>query len=280
MLIWRKKKLKIKSAVLIECLFASRGRTVKGGEVMEEKENTAIAGHHPVREALLAGTPLNKIYYAAGQAAALKDILSLARERGIPLIAVEKQKLQSMVPGVRHQGVVALAAPRAYVDMTDILVRAGEDAPFILLLNEINDPHNLGAILRTADAVGVHGVVIPKRRAAPLTPAVAKSAAGALEHVPVARVTNMVQAIKGLKEAGLWVAGAHPAGRPYWQADLSGPLALVVGGEDKGLGRLVEESCDFLVSIPMYGRVSSLNASVAAALLLYEVRRQRGESRP
>lgn len=247
---------------------------------MEEKDNAVIAGHHPVKEALLAGTPLNKIFYAAGQNAILHDILTLARERGVPLVAVDRQKLQGMVPGVRHQGVVALVAPRSYVEVADILERAGKEDPLVLLLNEINDPHNLGAILRTADAAGVHGVVIPKRRAAPLTPAVARAAAGALEHVPVARVGNMVQTIKALKKAGLWVAGAHPAGRLYWQADLSGPLALVVGGEDKGLGRLVEENCDFLVSIPMLGRVSSLNASVAAALLLYEVRRQRGEARP
>lgn len=190
---------------------------------------------------------------------------------------VDRLRLEKFVSGVAHQGVVAFMAAKEYVDIDDILagIGAGEE-PFLIILDEINDPHNLGAILRTADAAGAHGVVIPRRRSAPLTPTVAKSSAGAIEYVKVARVANLPQTIEQLKKKGLWIVGAETDGQElYWEARLDGPLGLVIGGEGKGLGRLVKERCDSLVRLPMCGRVNSLNASVAAALLVYEVLRQR-----
>ncbi|MCL5289910.1 MAG: 23S rRNA (guanosine(2251)-2'-O)-methyltransferase RlmB [Firmicutes bacterium] len=237
-----------------------------------------IAGRNPVREALLAGRPINKVMMAfGGESGALQEIFSLARDKNIPVQRVERRHLAKFAPEVAHQGVVALAAARAYVELEDILesIPAGID-PFLLLLDEINDPHNLGAILRTADAAGVHGVVIPRRRAAPLTPVVVKASAGAALYVPVARVANIVSTIETLKKKGLWVAGADAGATGHvWDADLSGSLALVIGGEDKGLGRLVKEHCDILLSLPMAGRVGTLNASVAAALFTFEVVWQR-----
>src|SRR5690606_23729021 len=176
------------------------------------------------------------------------------------------------------QGVVAVAAPRAYVSLEDILQRAADqgEPPLILLLDEVQDPHNLGSLLRSADGAGAHGVVVPKRRSAGLTMTVARTSAGAVEYVPVAQVPNLVQAVRTLQERGLWVVGADMAGeQTLWEADLTGPMAVVVGGEDKGLGRLVRESCDLLVRIPMRGRVNSLNAGVAGALVLFEIARQR-----
>jgi len=237
-----------------------------------------IAGRNPVREALRAGRPVNKILMARDYySGPLLEIFALAREKSIPVQKVEKHSLNRFVPETAHQGVIALVSPKAYAAVEDILaaVRPGED-PFLILLDEISDPRNLGAILRTADAAGVHGVIIPRRRSAPLTPVVAKSSAGAIEYVPVARVANIAQTIETLKKNGVWLVGADADGQEvFWDARLDGPLALVIGGEDKGLGRLVKERCDILVRMPMYGRVNSLNASVAAALLVYEVVRQR-----
>jgi len=231
-----------------------------------------------VREALLADQPLNKIFIASGGLTGpLQEIFNLARDRDIPVQRVDRKHLGKYAPDVSHQGVVAMAAARSYVDLDDILaaVPAGED-PFLILLDEVNDPHNLGAILRTADAAGVHGVVIPRRRSASLTPAVVRASAGAALFVPVARVVNMARTIDMLKEKGCLVAGADAAGEDcLWEASLDGPLALVIGGEDKGLGRLVKEHCDLRLRLPMAGRVGSLNASVAAALFAFEVVRQR-----
>lgn len=238
-----------------------------------------IAGRNPVLEALRAGRPIHRLLVARGaMEGSIRQIRALARERGVPVQEVDRARLDALSGGVRHQGVVAVAAVREYASLDDILSRAraaGED-PLVLVLDGIEDPQNLGSLLRTSDAVGVHGVLIPERRAAGLTPAVAKVAAGAVEHVPVARVTNLPRAIAGLKEAGLWVCGATP-GAPtvYHEARLTGPLAVVIGGEDRGLGRLVAEACDFTVRIPMRGHLNSLNAAVAGAILLYEVRRQR-----
>lgn len=201
----------------------------------------------------------------------------MARKENIPVQRVDRQRLDKFAPETAHQGVVALAAAREYVEVEEILkaVQPGE-APLLMLLDEIHDPHNLGAILRTAEAAGVHGVIIPRRRSAPLTQTVARSSAGAVEYVPVARVANLAMTMEDLKKKGLWIAGADAGGRElYWDARLDGPLALVIGGEDKGLGRLVKERCDMLVRFPMYGRINSLNASVAAALFAYEVLRQR-----
>jgi len=231
-----------------------------------------------VREALRGGRPINKILMVKeSHSGPLQEIFVQAKEKGILVQKVEKQSLNKFVPETAHQGVIALVAPKAYVAVEDIIeaVRPGEE-PFLLLLDEISDPHNLGAILRTADAAGVHGVIIPRRRSAPLTPTVAKSSAGAIEYVPVARVANIAQTIEILKKRGIWLIGADPGGRELlWDVRLDGPLALVIGGEDKGLGRLVKERCDILVRLPMSGQVNSLNASVAAALLAYEVVRQR-----
>ncbi|MFZ5596968.1 MAG: 23S rRNA (guanosine(2251)-2'-O)-methyltransferase RlmB [Bacillota bacterium] len=235
-----------------------------------------LAGRNPVREALKSGRPVDRIIVVQGErSGGLGEIVKMARERGVPVQAVSRERLDALSGGSRHQGVIAYIAARGYADLEDIIAGAG-DTPFILLLDEINDPHNLGAILRTAEATGVSGAVIPKRRSVSLNTTVARASAGAVEYVPVARVANMAQTIEGLKERGIWVVGAD-AGAPelYWKARLDGPLALVVGGEDKGLSRLVREKCDFLVRLPMVGRVESLNASVAAALIMYEVLRQR-----
>ncbi len=237
-----------------------------------------IAGRNPVREALRAGRPINKIMIAEGVLTGpLQEIFTTARDRKIPVQKVERQRLEKFASGIAHQGVLAFLAAKEYVDVDDILAGISPDqAPFLIILDEISDPHNLGAILRTADAAGAHGVVIPRRRSAPLTPTVAKSSAGAIEYVQVARVANLPQTIEGLKKKGLWIVGAEADGEDiFWDARLDGPLALVIGGEDKGLGRLVKERCDSLVRLPMSGRVNSLNASVAAALLAYEVLRQR-----
>ncbi|MCL6479187.1 MAG: 23S rRNA (guanosine(2251)-2'-O)-methyltransferase RlmB [Peptococcaceae bacterium] len=235
-----------------------------------------VAGVNPVREALKSGRPVDKVFIAQEERSGrLGDILGLAREKGVPVHRVERARLDTLSGSSRHQGVMAFIAARQYSSLDEILDSAG-DSPFLLLLDEMNDPHNLGAILRTAEAAGVHGVVIPRRRSVTLTPAVARVSAGAVEYIPVARVGNMAQTIDKLKEKGFWVVGADAAGpEVFWRARLEGPLALVVGGEGKGLGRLVREKCDLLVKIPMMGRISSLNASVAAALLIYEVLRQR-----
>lgn len=240
------------------------------------KPENILAGRNPVREALKSGRPVDKVLFTQGESSgSLGEILTLAREKGVPVQAVDRARLDSLSGNVRHQGIMAYIAAREYAGLEAILAGAGE-SPFILLLDEINDPHNLGAILRTAEAAGVDGVVIPKRRAVSLTPVVARASAGAVEYVPVARVANMVQTIGALKEKGIWVVGADAGARDlYWNARLDGPLALVIGGEDKGLGRLVKENCDFTVRLPMVGKIGSLNASVAAALLIYEAVRQR-----
>lgn len=238
-----------------------------------------IAGRNSVLEVLKSGRPVNKLLVAkGGRHGSLREIIGLARSQHLVVQEVEPAKLTELTDGMRHQGVVAMVAPVAYAEVEDILAKAASlgEPPFIVLLDELEDPHNLGAILRTADAAGVHGVIIPKRRSAPLSATVAKTSAGAVEYVPVARVGNVVQTIEGLKKAGLWVVGADMDGdKPYYQADLAGPLLVVVGGEGRGLSRLAKEACDFLVRIPMRGRITSLNASVACSLLLYEVFRQR-----
>ena len=236
-----------------------------------------IVGRNPVKEALKSQRPINKVLLVRGKfTGVLLEIYNLARQSGIPVQEVDRAALEKISSEAVHQGVAAYVAAKEYVELEDILSRATPHDPFIVVLDEITDPHNLGAIIRTAEAAGVHGVVVTKRRSALLTPVVAKSSAGAVEYVPVARVTNLVQSIKTLQEQGVWVVGADMAGdKVYWDAPLSGPIAIVIGGEGKGLGRLVKETCDFLVRLPMQGKISSLNASVATALLVYEVVRQR-----
>jgi 23S rRNA (guanosine2251-2'-O)-methyltransferase len=238
-----------------------------------------VVGRNGVLEALKAGRSLNKILIAKGdRQGSVREIVSQARERGLIVQEVEPAKLDQLAAGVRHQGVVALAAPVAYVEVEDMLAAAyaKNEPPFLVLLDELADPHNVGAILRTADATGVHGVLIPKRRSCPLTQTVAKTSAGAIEHVPVARIGNVSQTLKALKKQGLWVVGADMDGtQNYYEADLTGPVVIVVGSEGEGMGRLTKEACDFVVKIPMKGQITSLNASVACSLLLYEVLKQR-----
>ena len=237
-----------------------------------------IFGRNPVLEALKAKATINKLMVAKGeQKGSIQEILRLAREAHIQVQMVDKIRLDKQFPGQNHQGVAAMVATADYVDWQVILAKAEEkgEEPLLVILDELEDPHNLGAILRSVDAVGAHGVIIPKRRAVLLTDGVAKASAGAVEHVPVARVANISQTIDELKKRGVWIAGASMEGRVMYQENLKGPLALVIGSEGRGLSRLVSEKCDFLVSIPMHGQLNSLNASVACGLLLYEAYRQR-----
>ncbi|HZH62456.1 MAG TPA: 23S rRNA (guanosine(2251)-2'-O)-methyltransferase RlmB [Metabacillus sp.] len=237
-----------------------------------------IIGRNPVIEVLKSSRDINKIWVAEnslkGQA---QQITKLAKERGITINFVPKKKIDQMVEG-NHQGVVAQVAAYEYVHVDDILKVAEErgELPFLLLLDEIEDPHNLGSIMRTADAVGAHGIVIPKRRAVGLTATVAKSSTGAIEHIPVARVTNMARTIDELKDKGVWIVGTDAKGADdYRNLDGKMSLALIIGSEGKGIGRLIKGKCDFLIKMPMVGHVTSLNASVAASLLMYEVYRKR-----
>ena len=238
-----------------------------------------IAGRNSVGEALKSGRPLNKLLIAKGERqGSLRELAGMAKDKGILVQEVEPQRLAQLAPGQRHQGVVAMASPVEYAEVEDILAAAEAkgEAPLIVVLDELEDPHNLGAVLRSVDAAGAHGVIIPKRRSCPLSTTVAKTSAGAVEYVPVARVSNLAQTLDKLKKAGIWVAGCDMDGTEnYFEASLKGPLALVIGGEGRGLGRLVKEHCDFLVRIPMQGHVNSLNASVACSLVLYEAVRQR-----
>jgi len=246
----------------------------------ENDREDLIEGRNAVTEALRAGRNIDKIYIAKGEVdKTLGHIASRAREMGIVVVEADRRKLDSMSVTHAHQGVVALAAVREYSSIDDILRIAEErgEEPFVIVCDEISDHHNLGAIIRTAECIGVHGIIIPKRRSAGLTPIVGKTSAGAVEHMAVARVSNLTAAIKELKERGLWVYGTAadaPAG--MWETNLKGPVCLVIGSEGDGMGRLVRENCDVLVSIPMHGKVNSLNASAAAGILMYEVLRQRG----
>ena len=239
-----------------------------------------IEGRNAVIEALRAGAAIDKIYIARGETdAALGHIASTAKNRGIVVAEADRRKLDGMSRTKSHQGVVAVAAVREYAGVDDILNAARErgEAPLIVVCDELSDPHNLGAVIRTAECAGAHGVIIPKRRSAGLTAVVAKTSAGAVSHLPVARVPNLTAALKDLKEQGLWVFGAAAeGGTRLYDADLRGPAAIVIGSEGDGLGRLVRDQCDFLVSIPMRGKINSLNASAAAAVVLYEAVRQRG----
>ena len=252
----------------------------------EQKKNAltaeadgVIEGRNAVIEALRAGETIDKIYILKGETdKTLGHIASKARAAGIVVVDADRRKLDNMSRTRAHQGVIALAAVREYVAVESILEGAaakGEN-PLLVICDEISDPHNLGAIIRTAECAGAHGVVIPKRRSAGLTAVVAKTSAGAVAHMPVARVPNIPALLKDLKKQGVWVFGTAAEGTTsLYQADLKGPAAIVIGSEGDGMGRLVREGCDFLVSIPMKGRISSLNASAAAAILLYEAVRQR-----
>ncbi len=236
-----------------------------------------LIGRNAVSEALKSGRTIDKILMQKDAEGSAKKIASMARERGIPVQYVEKVALDRIAPGRPHQGVAAYAAAHEYTDLDRVLENAkekGED-PLLVILDGIEDPHNLGAILRSADGAGAHGVIIPARRAVGLTEVVAKASAGAIEYVPVVKVGNLSQAIDELKSRGLWIVAVDMDGVPYCGANLKGPLALVIGAEGSGVSRLVREKCDLAISIPMRGHVSSLNASNAAAIALYEAARQR-----
>ncbi|MGB9840614.1 23S rRNA (guanosine(2251)-2'-O)-methyltransferase RlmB [Thermovenabulum sp.] len=243
---------------------------------MEDK-SFLIEGKNSVIEALKAGRPMNKIYVKKGDKAFLKRLYELARQNNVPVVEVDENYLNKLSKTKKHQGVIAQASLKPYLNLEELLAKASSKTrePFIAVLNEIEDPVNLGSILRTCDCLGVDGVIIPKRRACGVTPTVMKVSEGAGEYVDIARVTNIASTLEKLKEKGIWVIGADMDGEIYYEKDLTGPVALVVGGEDKGLGKLVKERCDFLVKIPMMGHVSSMNAAVAFAVIGYEIIRQR-----
>ena len=244
-----------------------------------EIKNEIIEGRNAVIEALRAGRAIDKIFIAKGEVdKTLGHIASNAREKGVVVVEADRRKLDFMSRTHAHQGVIALVAVREYCSVDDILQIAEErgEAPFVIICDEISDPHNLGAIIRTAECSGAHGVIIPKRRSAGLTTIVDKSSAGAAEHMAIARVPNIPAVIKELKDKGLWVYGTAADGQSdIWHTDFTGAAALVIGSEGDGMGRLVRESCDFIVSLPMKGQIGSLNASAAASILMYEVLRQR-----
>ena len=237
-----------------------------------------IMGRNTVLEALRSKRDIHKIWIAEGATKGqIQQVIAVAKENKVMIQTAPKKKLDQMVEG-NHQGVIAQVAAYQYAEIDDIfkLAESRQEDPFILLLDELEDPHNLGSILRTADASGVHGIIIPKRRAVGLTATVAKSSTGAIEHIPVARVTNLSRTIEELKERGVWIAGTDAKGsQDYRLMDGTMPLGIVIGSEGKGISRVIKEKCDFLFHLPMVGHVTSLNASVAASLLMYEVYRKR-----
>ena len=251
--------------------------------MMEQNDNAEadglIEGRNAVQEALRAGSPIDKIYIAKGETdKTLGRIAALAKKAGIVVVDADRRKLDSMSRTHSHQGVIALAAVREYCSVQDILdiAAARGEKPFIIVCDEISDPHNLGAIIRTAECAGAHGVIIPKRRSAGLTSVVAKTSAGAVSYMAVARVPNIPSVLQELKKAGVWVFGTAAEGTTgLYQADLKDSCAIVIGSEGDGMTRLARENCDFLCSIPMKGNINSLNASAAASILMYEVVRQR-----
>ncbi|MER1958710.1 MAG: 23S rRNA (guanosine(2251)-2'-O)-methyltransferase RlmB [Solibacillus sp.] len=246
----------------------------------EEVSGEMIAGKNPVLEALRAGREINKVWVAEGvKKTGIQELIDLAKEQGVLVQFVPKQKVDKLAEN--HQGIVASVAAYDYAELDDLfaVAKAKNEDPCFLILDELEDPHNLGSIMRTADAIGVHGIIIPKRRAVGLTAVVAKASTGAIEHVPVVRVTNLAQTVDELKDRGVWIAGTDAKGsQDYRKMDATLPLALIIGSEGKGMSRLLKDKCDFLYHLPMVGHVTSLNASVAAALLMYEVYRKRQEA--
>ena len=243
-----------------------------------EPKPDVIAGRNPVSEALRSGRPIDKILVARGEkSGAVVGILAKARDRQIPVKEVDRTKLDFLSGIAPHQGIIALAAAKDYCTLDDILAYAEEqnEPPFLVILDELEDPHNLGAIIRTAECTGVHGVIVPKRRSASLSYTVGKASAGAVEYMRVARVTNIAKTIDELKARGVWVYGADMNGTDYLDCDLSGACAIVIGNEGKGISRLVRKKCDVIVSLPMKGHINSLNASVAAGVLMYHALKGR-----
>ena len=238
-----------------------------------------IEGRNAVLEALRAGKPIDKLYVLDGCTdGPVRTIIREAKKGDTIINYVKKERLDQLSETGHHQGVIAMAASYEYATVEDILEKAREkgEAPFIFVLDNIEDPHNLGAMIRTANLAGAHGVIIPKRRAVGLTPTVARTSAGAINYTPVAKVTNLKQTMEQLKKEGMWFVCADMDGTPYYQMDLKGPMGLVIGNEGEGVSRLIKETCDFVASIPMKGDIDSLNASVAAGVLAFEIARQRG----
>lgn len=244
----------------------------------KKDDRDLISGRNPVSEALKSGRAIESLLIAKGEInGSVKVIAAMAKEKKIPVKETDRKKLDLMTGGTAHQGIVAIAAVKEYSTVDDIfaLAQSRDEKPFIIVLDEIEDPHNLGAVIRTAECAGAHGVIIPARRSAGLNFTVGKASAGAYEYIPVARVTNIAAALDELKDRGCWVYGADMSGETYCTADLRGASVLVIGSEGKGLGRLVREKCDMILSLPMLGKINSLNASVAAGILMYEFTRQR-----
>ena len=242
----------------------------------EQLNPNILVGRNPVTEALKNGRKIDKLMVSSSEGSMIK-ILAMAKDAGIPVMKVEKAAMDRIAGGQAHQGVAAYISPYDYAEMEDIFARAAEkgEDPFIVILDNLEDPHNLGAIMRTAECAGAHGIIIPKRRACGLTEVVAKASAGAIEYMPCVKVTNIAQTIEELKEMGIWVAACDMGGQEYYKADLKGKLAVVIGSEGFGISKLVKDKCDFVVSMPMVGKITSLNASNAAAVIIYEVRKQR-----
>jgi len=247
-------------------------------------ENTSkIEGRNPVTEAIRSGRNIDKIFVQSGEKnGSIRKVIALAREKKIVIAEVDRQKLDKMSETGSHQGVIAFAAAKDYCDISDILDYAAQkgEPPFVIICDDLNDPHNLGSIIRTANIMGAHGVIIPKRNSVGLSPVVDKTSAGALEFTRVARVPNLAAAVEQLKNNNVWIVAADMDGdRSIYTHDFSGAVGIVVGSEGKGVSRLVKEKCDFVVQIPMKGQINSLNASVAAALMIYEVARSRDNAK-
>ena len=243
-----------------------------------ELNECVVSGRNAVRELLMGERDVDKIYVSSGdREGSIKLLVAMAVEKKIPVVEVERTKLDAMCAGARHQGIVAMAAEHNYSTVDEIMEYAESRAekPFVIILDGVEDPHNLGAIIRSAECLGAHGVIIPKRRAVGLTPTVAKAAAGATEYVRVARVTNISMVIDDLKSRGMWIYAADMGGDDYYKTDLTGSVGIVLGSEGDGISRLVKEKCDFTLSISLHGRVNSMNVSCAAAVIFAEVARQR-----
>lgn len=259
------------------------GKKRNDQDMGNELEEGVVEGRNAVLEALKSNRSIDKIFILEGEReGSLQKIAALARERGLVVVQVDRRRLDTMSVTRAHQGVIAYCSAKEYVSVEEILQIAQErgEPPFLVICDEITDPHNLGAIIRTAVAAGAHGIVIPKRRNVGITPVVYKSSAGMVENIAVSKVPNVAAAIDGLKKAGLWIYGADMDGeKDCWGVDYQGGVGLVIGSEGNGISRLVKEKCDFLVKIPMAGGVASLNASVAGAILMYEVLRQKTQGK-
>ncbi|MBK5247121.1 MAG: 23S rRNA (guanosine(2251)-2'-O)-methyltransferase RlmB [Peptostreptococcaceae bacterium] len=250
----------------------------RGINLLNTEENSGIVlGRNPVMEALKNDREIEKILIAKGTEGSILKIVGMAKDKKIPVMYGDKVALDRVANGVPHQGVIAYTSSFKYCEVEEILAlaKAREEDPFIIILDNIEDPHNLGAIMRSAEVTGAHGLIIPKRRAVGVTDVVTRASAGAVEYMACAKVANIVQTIEKLKAAGLWIGACDVEGQPYYKANLKGGICLVIGSEGFGISKLVKEKCDFTVSIPMVGKIGSLNASNAAVVLMCEVRRQR-----